>query len=346
MLNRFRFARKYEVVERFAFDQLDALELDSNLELTPDPKELLEIANRRDSAAGVDPRRWYEGIMAFDVVMVMTLIERNESTDKLRGDLGEFINLLEEYVFVGPPKDRVVYSYHRRGSANYMVDANGISLDVPLRDVDPALVPKRSKLGLRPLVAGGEAYVTPRPKGPFWTALKLYRQVALAEQGKWDEEKKGHGPYFVSDRQGIRIVVPSIDLVYDLIARIVDVIQMHGGEVGPLEKNMTGDAAVDPTNTHSSPNFRAAKFDATYKGNRIEIQFMTLWDYMTNKYATDEAGWYMYKLKQMIENYLEFLAPRDLFGYNWTSDMGLRHRLRQQMIDKLGWARHEASSSS
>jgi len=77
---------------------------------------------------------------------------------------------------------------------------------------------------------------------------------------------------------------------------------------------------LDQRNTNSSHRFRAMKYNASIADRIVEVQFLSMRDFIDSKCRHDDAHHGCYKLKQYCKDILPVLFPEVLFEIDWPSD--------------------------
>lgn len=163
----------------------------------------------------------------------------------------------------------------------------------------------------RYLIRGGkrdiEVFFSIRGKEfvPLKSIVKNIRQPELASIG---------------DRVAIRFVFKDAADLEDAVERIRDVIASRPGCVSDQDSTLdSSEDCLDSENAHSSPSFRAMKYNLRYIGGVNETQFATMKGHVDSKCKHDEGNHGDYKIRQYCGSILPISFPTRLTGIPWPS---------------------------
>lgn len=77
---------------------------------------------------------------------------------------------------------------------------------------------------------------------------------------------------------------------------------------------------LDQQNGNSSHRFRAMKYNASVADRIVEVQFLSMRDFIDSKCRHDDAHHGCYKLRQYCKEIFPTLFPEELLGIPWPSD--------------------------
>lgn len=310
-------------IERYLSPYED--ELDPIVDVTTlDPGRLLAFATSGKSGKIGDCTR-FESLRAFDIGCALALDELNAPQEFIGRERDRFVDLITSSVF-RPGEEEIVpvYSYHWP-TKGYAVDTIGFG-----KDTHPHSRHKRRKdYTCRVLTDGSPVFFHHRVKKRFDIYLKRLRQLAYSDK---------KDPFTVLDMVGLTFVVENQAVARRLIKSLTEILADAGGELVYREDNMTknGRGRMDKKNPISSPNFKAAKYEAWYNGRCNEILVMTFRDYISAKYALTRENHELYRLTQWWELFAPILFPKAIYGIAWDSKR-VQKELKECKVNELGW---------
>lgn len=106
------------------------------------------------------------------------------------------------------------------------------------------------------------------------------------------------------------------------------------GTVSGEASNAQRAGVVDPTNHHSSHEYRATKYDITLLGNPLELTFKYLLIFINELVSRGRECHRLYKLATYLDRLFPVIFPTSLYGIDWR-DPDLRQLLWNFQLRKL-----------
>lgn len=270
-------------------------------------------------------RKRFEALRTFDQTRMLYDIEHHSPISTVRTDIQRIIKLFERTLFVPGGAEIFVTTTHDSARAYHVV---GCTFERDrVGDASTNGLVKKHLLHCRQLTNKSFALLEHRPKVAWDTLYKIFGQK---EKGNKDN------PFLVSDRRGIRFVTPGVEESLDLGHRITEIIERFGGHIYDKAHAFQFRSATSRVNRYSSDNYRMLKFDFHHEHTDFEVQILTLADYYTSKYATDEVNHELYRLNQAFDFHLPITFPYEIYGLDWKR-ADIRERLRSIVISRLEW---------
>lgn len=139
----------------------------------------------------------------------------------------------------------------------------------------------------------------------------------------------------LSDICGVKLVFfEEQNELVEGVERLRRTIVRAPGSVSGEASNAQRAGILDPTNHHSSSEYRARKYDVRMKNRIFEIQFMYVKDYVNELVATGQENHPLYKLRTFLDLVFPVIFPTELFGLDWRDD-ALRQELWNLQLAKI-----------
>lgn len=314
--------RRAEFTDRYLSHLADRLEPESMVGITPNLRQLLTLA-KRPGETPLDIRRRYEAIRFFDEAMAMMLLERSDPIHDIYANLMAFLGLMERHLFKHGSEEVTIWTGHDRGDSHRVKQ---FSIGTPLWHDHLLLRENRitcrkyeDQRGHIMLIA-----LHHRIKQHYATLLKMVKQ--------WHEGKPDYAN--VTDRCGLKLVVPDESTALALDERIVEIVEDAGGRVVLRRNTLTADDGRP--NHYSSPHFKAIMLRLLWHKRHYEIQITTFPCHYSSELAVDEENHLIYRLLQCFGHYFPWMFPANIYGIDWA-DESLQREIMAFQIVSLGW---------
>lgn len=328
MLPSIREARA-TVIGKYLSPLEDEVELAADVELADTSAQLLRTASiTRQDPIRIQQR--YEALQLWDMATALAVLAEDDPLTRVRADLRRLVDLFKQKIFAPASLWVNTWSYHDPSDE---LRVRHVALRDPLPKVDQGQWLRRhSPLNFRVTADGQLVSFHHRDKHVFGVWLKVYRQLHDATRVYTD-------PYVVTDRCGIKLIVPTVEDVQRVVDQIADALA-HKKVQGSIKKVYSNLGATQPmngANSHSSPHYHAAKYQLFAWGREYELQVTTLADYFASRYALGSENHLLYRLDQILEVFGPLLFPTAVYNsIDWTSPE-LRSILMGQAVGKLVW---------
>lgn len=311
----------------YANQFLHLLRTESRIGTTLNPGRLLDLAGTAGDGV-MEGHVRFEATSIFDLAQMLAWTENQpgESRYAVGEDMACLIDFLTQSLFGKETRTSVrVFTCHNPKD-HFHVQEIGVE-NRPRGHPTSHLLEHR--LVCRTFGNGRLVFLDHRPKGLFETVIKMLKQFRDGKKG-WHR---------ISDRRGIKLIVPMVDDAHALMNALQAVMRTNGGEFIYQHSNITGNgtARMDIGNTHSSPLFRAAKCGLSYEGRVFEVLISTFEDHFSSLYATDGVNHDIYRLTQALEVYLPLLWPMSVYGIDWANKEDVQDFLVAQVRERLVW---------
>jgi hypothetical protein len=120
--------------------------------------------------------------------------------------------------------------------------------------------------------------------------------------------------------------VKGIELLRRVLVRVP-------GSVSGEASNAWRAGVVDPSNAHSSEQYRASKYDVRLRNLICELTFMIMPIWLNELVAHGRDNHRLYKLFQYLETVFPVLFPPELYGIDWR-DEDVRRLLWEYQLAK------------
>ncbi len=313
------------VIEKYLLSLEEELELAAIVELADSSTHLLTAIDLpKNDPIHVQQR--YEAMQVWDMATAMGVLSIENPLQQARHDLRRLVRLFERELFAQTGGWVDIWSYH----AGDKLRVERISIDSKLsRAEQGALKQRYSPLNCRATRAGLLVSFHHRVKHPFDVWLKVYRQVHQADARA--------NPYAISDQCGLKILVANDEEATALVGEIRSVLSTVGGSVCELKSNIGKSGPMNGGNYHSSPHFKAAKYNLSVWGRDFELQVMTFANHYDSRYSLGAENHVLYRLDQIIETYGPILFASSVYRSVDWKNTEMRELLMGRAIARLGW---------
>ena len=308
----------------------DELDPESRVAMMPDLDRLLHLADVYGEE-GLPRRQRFEALQFFDLARMLLWIEERDSVQQVGRDMDAIIDLFIHELTDGTLHLLTIWTYHDAHS-EYRVSDVGIGERLHAHSRYERMHP----LPVRPLKQGGIVSLHHRPKDPFETWLKVYKQSLDATR---------LSPFDVRDRRGLKLVAQGTQDVRALVEQVRELVVRERETIQVVHDNLEEDRRMDTDNHHSGLDFKAVKCEFTWNGRTVELLIVRLIDYFNSILSLSSANHELYRIEQLLDVYFPFLFPSEIYGVHW-GDASVRTLVRSRLIDKLGWRISSRNGSS
>jgi len=297
------------------------------------PGHLLDLVMNTKGEDPIAVRQRLEALRKFDVCLALAEIERRDPNIQVYDDIRRFIMLLEEKMFVGS-ENIVVHSYHNP-LTQFAVEETRVGEDNALSDrevLERGLFVRRHELPMRYLSDGSYALLLDRAKDPFFTWLKMYRQLHDSKRSadhRFDD---------VRDRRGLKLVFSNIDRLHRFVFDFMIEINLHGGKVRIRNSNLQRNGRKNFNNGNSSKNYRALDCEVEIWNCLFEVTCQLSLDFYSSELALTDLNHELYRQGQALEYFFPMLWPSEIVGINWLDPI-IQESLRDWKSGNIWWSR-------
>ncbi|MBU2613524.1 hypothetical protein KJ925_03665 [Patescibacteria group bacterium] len=310
--------------EYFPLHLRKGLEMDSRVAGTHDLFALLDLCATRGSN-DIARRRRFEARRQLTLAQIeFEMRVDHGDPQQLDDDIEWLVQTLDRRFFMPERSEQVVIvaeldpeNAYRTKSFEVIPSAKAVSRVTP--------TPTRFVLPLEIRffeVDGREIPVYFEARAKQRAALKL-----IAKRNRHHE--------ILTDLRGAMAVF--FDEEHDLMAGIDKfrrVLVRAPGSVSGEASNASRAGVLDPTNMHSSGEYRARKFDVRIRNRGFELQFKYLPFFVNEMVSHGRDNHQLYRVSKYLDLVFPVLFPTKRYGLDWR-DSTLRQQLRDLQIAKI-----------
>ncbi|MCI0479166.1 hypothetical protein L0Y59_01340 [Candidatus Uhrbacteria bacterium] len=323
-LNAARETVAFLLEEYFPLRLRKGLELDSRVAGEHDPLALLLLCAEGGSDVLTRIRRFEAQRQLTLAQMEFELRVDHGDPQKLDDDLAWLARLCDRRFFLPDRSEQaVVVADLDPCNANRVKDFRLVSRSDEASRVVPTPERVVLPLDLRYIRVNGSAV-------PVYFEARVKRHVTL----KLISKRRRHHES-LTDVTGAKFVFFEEDT--DLMAgidQIRRILVRAPGSVSGEASNARRAGVLDPSNIHSSKQYRAWKFDVRLRNRIFELQFMYLPFFVNEMVAHGRDNHQLYKLGSYLDRVFPVLFPTELYGLDWR-DEAFRQELWNFQIAKI-----------
>jgi len=323
-INAARETMSYLLDEYFPLHMRKGLEMDSRVAGAHDPYTLIRQCAGGGSDIMARIRRFEARRQLTLAQMEFELRVDHGDPKKLDEDIAWFTQKCDQVFFIPNRSEQVVIVADLDPANAYRVKGFKV---IPRSDPESRVVPTLERavlpIDVRYFSANGKIYrVYFEARSKPHVTLKL-----IAKRQRHHET--------LTDLPGAKFVFFEEDT--ELMAgidKLRRVLVRAPGSVSGEASNTSRAGAVDPTNTYSSHEYRARKFDVRLRNRIFEMQFMYLPIWVNEMVSHGRDNHQLYRISKYLDRVLPVLLPTKRYGIDWRSPE-IRQELWNLQIAKI-----------